>query len=138
MTAPVSRSRTYDTKRLLAAVHAGRRALGLDDATYRALLQRVTGRRSAAGLVPRELQAVIEEMRRLGFARSEWRRLEEPHQRKILAMWRRMHDAGLVRERNPDGFVRRMAGVERLEWLRAEDAAPVIEALKEWSERGHG
>ncbi len=130
--------RRRDTRRLLAAVHAGRRALGLDDATYRALLQRITGRRSAADATPRDLQQVIEEMRRLGFERVGWRRLEEPHQRKILAMWRRMYDAGLVRERDPDGFVRRMAGVDRLEWLRAAEAEPVIEALKDWSERAGG
>lgn len=118
---------------LLAAIHTGRRRLGLDEDVWRALLRRVTGCGSLREVDEDGLRLVLEELRARGFA--GFRRLDEPHQRKIMALWRAMWRRGLVRERDPDGFVRRMAGVDRLEWLRADDALPIIEALKEWSER---
>lgn len=56
-----------ETKRLLTLVHVGRRELGLDDEDYRALLESVTGSRSAKGLKATQLEAVITVMKGLGF-----------------------------------------------------------------------
>ena len=43
----------------LAAIHLGKKELGLDDDTYRDMLEQVTGKRSAKGLNDDELVAVL-------------------------------------------------------------------------------
>jgi phage gp16-like protein len=58
-------------KRTLAAIHAAKHKLGLDDDVYRALVARVSAangieQRSAADCTPRQLFAVADELRRLG------------------------------------------------------------------------
>jgi hypothetical protein len=54
-------------KRMLAAIHAAKRDLGLDDDIYRDLLERLTGARSAAGLGPAALAAVLDHLAALGW-----------------------------------------------------------------------
>ena len=62
--------RTRDLKR----IHTGRKFLCLDDDTYRDLLERVTGKRSAADLTGPQRRAVIDELWRLGFKPKDHRR----------------------------------------------------------------
>jgi hypothetical protein len=49
-----------------------------------------------------------------------------------------MHDEGIVK--NPSeaalaSYVKRLTGVDRLEWLSTEQASSVIETLKKWHKR---
>lgn len=53
--------------KLLAVVHVGKKELGLDDDTYRDLLQAVTGKRSAKDLKIDELNKVIRALEQKGF-----------------------------------------------------------------------
>jgi len=52
---------------MIAKIKIAQKDLAMDDAAYRALLTRVTGKNSAAVLDKGELEAVIREMQRLGF-----------------------------------------------------------------------
>ncbi|MFO1038127.1 MAG: regulatory protein GemA [Geminicoccaceae bacterium] len=127
-----------DRRAQLALVHMGRKQLGLDEDTYRQLLERVAGRRSAGELKPSQLRSVIGEMRRLGFKDRPVRKLKEPQHRKIAALWAELRRAGVLREKTDralDAFVKRQTGVERLEWLDATQSNRVIEALKSWGKR---
>ncbi len=55
---------TSSTRRaLLAMIHAARRALALDDESYRALLERLTGKRSCSDMTYQELQLVVDHFR---------------------------------------------------------------------------
>ncbi|KMQ73769.1 regulatory protein GemA [Marinobacter subterrani] len=54
-------------QRGLAQVHIAAKELGMDDDTYRALLARVAGVRSAKHLNARQLSQVLDEFRRLGW-----------------------------------------------------------------------
>jgi hypothetical protein len=54
-------------RRQLAAIHAAKRDLRLDDDTYRDLLERLTGVRSAAELGPASLDAVLDYMAEQGW-----------------------------------------------------------------------
>ncbi|MFX6292549.1 regulatory protein GemA, partial [Acinetobacter baumannii] len=54
--------------RELARIHQAKKQLGLDEDTYRAVLERVTGQRSAADLSAAGRAAVLAEFERLGFA----------------------------------------------------------------------
>ena len=143
-----------DAKRLLKIVQVGRRELGLDDEDYRALLESVTGARSAKGLSAAKLDAVITAMKGMGFkvkggAQVNGRRsppssakVQAPEVRKVRAIWITMYNDGFVRDGSDDAlgsYIKRMtananggAGIARPEWLTAAQAERVLEALKKW------
>jgi hypothetical protein len=132
-----------------AAIHVAKKQLGLDDDTYRAVLVRVTGVSSSRDMSPAQRQAVLDEMRRLGFepaagARSNGARkpLEGPFARKLQALWIAAWNLGLVRDRRDEAlsaFVRRQTGIDHVSFLRdAADGKKAIEALKGWLARDGG
>lgn len=55
-------------RKLIAKIKIGQQQLGLDDATYRALLLRVSGKNSCTKLDMRGLEAVLAELEKQGFA----------------------------------------------------------------------
>lgn len=59
--------------KLLAVVHVGKKELGLDDDTYRDLLEQVTGKRSAKDLKIEELNKVIRALEQKGFKNQKKR-----------------------------------------------------------------
>ena len=129
-------------RRELAAIHAARRALGLDEDTYRDLLEAWTGKRSAAQLTDEERQFVIECFRRLGFSRrTDEVQVEpdDPEQTKLIKnLWLRLYRMRQVR--NPslaalNHWVRRMTGISHVRWLPPHEANICIEALKSWLKR---
>ncbi|WP_303845229.1 gp16 family protein [Aeromonas sobria] len=143
-----------DAKHLLKIVQVGRRELGLDEEDYRALLESVTGARSAKGLSAAKLDAVITAMKGLGFkvkggAQVNGRRsppsaakVQAPEVRKVRAIWITMYNDGFVRDGSDDAlgnYIKRMtasanggAGISRPEWLTSVQAERVLEALKKW------
>ncbi|MGY3873475.1 gp16 family protein [Aeromonas dhakensis] len=143
-----------DAKRLLKLVQVGRRELGLDEEEYRALLEQVTGVRSAKGMSASKLDAVIIAMKGLGFkvkggAQVAGRRsppssakVQAPEVRKLRAIWITMKQDGLLHDGSEDAlgsFIRRMTasanggvGISRAEWLTSFQAERVLEALKKW------
>lgn len=52
---------------MLSKIHIAQSQLKLEDDAYRAILERVTGKRSAGEMTLAELDAVINELRRLGW-----------------------------------------------------------------------
>lgn len=123
----------------LAKVHIAKKELGLEDETYRDILERVTGQRSAARLEDRQLGAVLSELRRLGWKpRGRKPRPKNPMLRKIHALWGILADHGHVRSREEqaiNSYIKRMTGIERPEWLTTADCSRVIESLKGWLAR---
>lgn len=110
-------------------IQIGRRALGLDEATYRALLANLTGGKSSSkDLTAPERQRVLNHMKARGFevkprqpARpgaqaqaqpapgvAAWR--HEPLMRKLRAMWYALAAAGAVQR--PDGVEACNAAIE--------------------------
>lgn len=133
----------------LASIHVAKKQLGLDDDTYRDLLERVTGQRSAKGLSDAQQENVLEAMRQAGFkpARKPVSTAgEQPFKGRfagiLQAYWISAYQLGLVRDRSDAAlisFVRRQTGIDHMRWLRdAAEAARVIEALKGWMARGAG
>lgn len=132
----------------LAAIHIAKKDLRLDDDTYRDVLERVTGKRSARELTIVESGRVLDEMKRLGFkaaskpARAGAVVLEGPYVPKLRALWISGWNLGVVKDRTDEGlaaFVRRQAKIDHMNWLRdAADANRVIEAIKGWLAREAG
>ena len=122
----------------LAKVHIARKELRLDDETYRALLLRVTGQASSGGCSDLQLDAVLEEFKRLGWVpQQKGRPLSgKPHVRKIFALWTQLtpylRNSGREALR---AFVQRQTGVADPEWLDGAQANKVTEALKAWLKR---
>ncbi len=52
---------------VLAKIHIAKKDLRMDDVAYRAMLKRVTGKSSSAGMSPRQRGAVLAEFKRLGW-----------------------------------------------------------------------
>ena len=144
-----------DAKRLLTLVHVGRRELSLDDEDYRALLESVTGSRSAKGLKAAQLEAVVTAMKGLGFkvkGNTTGRRsppsaahVQAPEVRKLRAIWITMHRHGLLRDGSETAlnhYVERQTvrinngvGVAEVAWLSEALAYLVLESLKNWHKR---
>ncbi len=142
----------------LAKIHVAKAQLaklGLDDEAYREVVFRVSrefrpsgGVRSSALMTAQERRALLDELKRLGFqdapaknagAPEDWIETDVPHLRKLLACWRDLERLGVIsptrRKTKLRRFVRRMTGVEALEWLTLEETNQVIEGLKAWAAR---
>ncbi|WP_052730444.1 gp16 family protein [Sphingomonas sp. SRS2] len=134
-----------DRRALLGKVHLASKALGLDDDDYRAVLERITGKRSAGQCDAGQLVAIVAEFERLGF-RSQVRATTRPGPashpiaRKARAMWISLHQLGAINdpsERALEAFCKRQVGVDRLHWANHAQGFRLIEALKAMAER-HG
>ena len=151
---------TIDPRRraMIGKVKIAQKALGLDEDTYRALLERVTGQRSAAALTIDQLDAVLSDMQTKGFVPTMvWRtsgddrvrpehggsvskskRADHPSARKARALWLSLHALGVVRDRREsalEAFAARQIGVDRLQWADQGQVFKLIEALKAMAER---
>lgn len=111
----------------LAKIHIARQQLGMDDESYRAMLQRVAGVRSAAALNPSQAAAVLAELQRMGFAPKPTPKSQgKPHNMDARAMPIMMKkvEALLADMALPwayaDGIAKQMFGIERCAWIRKE------------------
>ncbi|WP_368165468.1 gp16 family protein [Aeromonas sp. R6-2] len=154
-----------DRTRLIRLVQVGRRTLGLDEETYRALLEQQSGKRSAAELTIPELDKVLLAMKGAGFKpkvkrpvkgavkAGESKRLSPArgaHAKTaeinvIRAVWITMHRHGLLHDGSETAlnhYVERQTmrlnngiGVAEVAWLTDGLAYQVLESLKNWHKR---
>ncbi|HRO86898.1 MAG TPA: regulatory protein GemA [Chiayiivirga sp.] len=130
----------------LARIHQGKKALGLDEAEYRALLQRASdgvdgldGVSSSALMSEAQQLAVIRAMTERGFqieaaqhrARRRWP--GEPKDCAARPMLRKLR-ALLADGKKPWAYAhamgKRMFGVARVEWLHDGDLHKLVAALQ--------
>jgi phage gp16-like protein len=119
----------------LAAIHVAIKQLGLDDGTYRAMLSNLTHGRiiSSADATADERRTIIEHLRRLGFKKIPPHPADNAQDRMARSLWLECAKAGAIRDRREKAFLKfakRVTGIDRLEWMNAEDANKLIEALK--------
>lgn len=133
MIAPEARNRE------LAAIHVGKKALGLDDGTYRDMLFMVARVRSAADLDHAGRRAVLEHMRQRGFERTVNRPAPADHGKKPQVPADRQAlvdklEAQLASAARPWNYVRAMAKrmfhVDQIEWASAEQLRKLVAALE--------
>ncbi len=123
----------------IKAIHVGRRQLGIEEEDARDLYERVTSKRSLKLMSVSEHNAIVQELRKLGFTKptsSTAQRLQGRYAPKIQALWIALWNMGAVQNRDDAAlltFVKRQAGVDHTRFLfHPSDAAKVIEALKSW------
>lgn len=126
----------------LSKIHIAKKDLGLDDDTYRALLTRVAGVRSAKDLNPRQTGRVLAEFVRLGWAPSATKTgrkapVPAPDRQKLIGKI----EAFLAEAQRPwtyvDSMAARMFKIERVEWLDPEQLQKMVAALT-YDARRHG
>jgi phage gp16-like protein len=135
-------------ERLVRLIHVGKRDLGLDDETYRAMLVGCVNKDSTKAMTVQELERVLERMKRNGFKirtknksgpPTSYRTVAQyPEARKIRALWLFLCELGAVA--NPAeaalaAYVKRITGVEALQWLNGRQMETVIETMKKWAMR---
>lgn len=126
----------------LSKIHIAKKDLGLDDDTYRALLTRVAGVRSAKDLNPRQTGRVLAEFVRLGWTPSATKTgrkapVPAPDRQKLIGKI----EAFLAEAQRPwtyvDSMAARMFKIERVEWLDPEQLQKMVAALT-YDARRHG
>ncbi|WP_048797069.1 MULTISPECIES: gp16 family protein [Serratia] len=118
---------------LIKVIHTGKKALGWDDETYRAVLARVTGKRSARDCSEAELERVVLYMRDQGFA-STAKYGRKPNaaigKKAVLGKI----EALLAEAKRPWGYAealgKRMFDQQKLEWLTTKQLIAVMNALQ--------
>ncbi|KGT95321.1 hypothetical protein NG99_04700 [Erwinia typographi] len=118
---------------LIRIVHTGKSRLGWDDDTYRDVLARLTGKRSASDCSATELEKVVTYMRTVGFAptASYGRRPRVATGRKGMLS---KIEALLAEAGRPwdylDGIVERMLGEKKpVEWLNDDQVRKLMQML---------
>lgn len=124
-------------RKQLAAIHAARRDLGLDEDSYRHMLSEVAGVRSAADLDVDGRRKVLDHLRRVGWSAKPRRRVAEhpgtPHNLDREQMLQKI-EAQLASMGLPwsyaDAIAKQQTGIQRVAWLRnREHLTGVIGAL---------
>ena len=143
---------TPNRQRLIRLIHVAKRDLSMDDDTYRAILLRIGKKASSADLTIPELEKVLEHLKRSGFkVRSKSKSAPKPEQakpsrplaqdlesKKIRALWLFLHELGAVKNPSEEAlaaYVKRIAGVDALQWISGEQAERLIETMKKWAMR---
>lgn len=128
----------------LAKIHIAKQQLGLDDETYRALLARVAGVRSAKELNPRQVGAVLREFERLGFQpkpstkRTSRAKPNPAAERKALVgkIEAQLAEAGRAWA-YADAMALRMFNVAQVEWCNPDQLRRLVAALA-YDAKRHG
>ncbi|MDR3437161.1 regulatory protein GemA [Telmatospirillum sp.] len=130
-------------KALSAKIHVAKKQLGLDEVTYRAMVERVTGKSSTKDAVTSKLIDLVKELEAKGFRNtSTFHPSSKPDVRKIYALWGELKRLDALD--NPTkaalrAFCARMAATGTAttdpEFLTPAQCRQVIEGLKAWVDR---
>jgi len=135
----LARAADGNRRALLAKVHMAKKDLALTEDNYRDRLFQVTGHRSAAECDERQLVAMIESMKAVGWKDKPARRAggrplaDGPQARKARAQWLSLWNLGVIEEpgeRALAAFVRRQTGREDLRFCDAQQLNKVVDGLK--------
>lgn len=128
------------TRAAIAKIHVARKQLALSEENYRSILIRITGQDTSSVLNDRQVDDVLAEFRRLGWRpKKAFKPSDKPFVRMIYALWKEAARVGAVSTSSKPAlraFVERQTrrggkrGIDDPEFLRAEDARRVTEALK--------
>lgn len=144
------RSETDNRKHYYTLLQVGKAELHWDDEFYYGIwlpMQGATlkdGKYSATTMTIGQLCQAVETMKKQGFKvkhrtdKSVRKLAGDAQSKKIRALWLDMHDQCIVRnpsEASLAAYVKRLTGVEALQWLDSKQASGVIEALKKWQQR---
>ena len=137
----------------IAAIHAIKSRLGLQDDDYRALLVNLTGKSSSKAMAPAEQARVREHMQqlavRMGVAKpahsrrttfAQAKAVASPKERKVWALWNQLGRDGVVHNTSAaalNAWVERTVHVSARGFATSAHLDTLIEGLKAWQKRGY-
>lgn len=133
----------------LAKIHIAIKEIPLDDQTYRDILRTIFKKSSAKELNDRQCTMLLNRFQvRYGWKPRHGNKSPKPPQsrplsqdamaKKARALWLSLYEMGIVRDPGESAlgsYVKRMTGVEALQWLDNKQLWLVIESLKRWVKR---
>jgi phage gp16-like protein len=132
----------------ISAIHVAKKQLGLDEDTYRAKLEIITGKASTKSMTEAERERVLQVFRKEGFQPKSNRRadgrlkISGKYAGKLQALWISAWNLGIIQNRDDAALVKfaeRQTGIEHVRFLKnAADARKAVEALKGWIARVGG
>lgn len=127
---------------LIAKLHVAKKQLGMEDDEYRALLEKLTGHRSAADLTEDQLHRVLARLRDAGFkSKKSAAPGSKAHVAHIQKLWADLGAMGALSDPSDAAlraFVQRQTSVSAPQFLNPKQANKVIEGLKGWIARVKG
>ncbi len=127
---PTNPAQRDPRNRELAAIHIGKKRLGLDDATYRDMLWTVARVRSAAELDAHGRRAVLEHMRARGYHATTRPKVRVAESReRMVAKVRAMLAEAHRPDSYADSMAKRMFSVEQFIWLKDGELHKLVAAL---------
>ena len=119
-------------KDYLAAIHMGKKALNLDEDTYRDMLENVTGKRSAKDMDMDELVKVIQHLDQHGFSKREFGNKPKVKQTKEALIGK--IEAHLTEHKlhwnYATGIAKKMFQKEALEFCSEHELHKIVAALE--------
>lgn len=143
MNAP-ARFASQHRRSMLAKVHVAKKELCLDDDTYSGVVHRITGHASSGDCTDAQLNALLDEFRRLGWqakpkvARSTI--ADHKPAKKARALWISLGQLGAIdnaSEKALEAFAARQTECAQMQWADQGKMFKLIEALKAMALR-HG
>jgi phage gp16-like protein len=136
-------SQSANRQRLIRLIHVAKRDLSMDDDTYREILRRFGKRASSTELSVPDLERVLEHMKRCGFkvrskAKPSRALAQDRQSKKIRALWLFLHQLQAVKNPSEEAlaaYVKRITGVDALQWIDGAQAERLIETMKRWAMR---
>jgi len=136
-------------RQLYGKIEIAKKDLGLDEDTYRDMLEEKFGVRSRTAMSDGQLVTLVEDFKSLGWKPKPSKRrqrqdhgrplADDPQAKKARALWLSLYWLGIVRDNREAalaGYVKRMAGVDALQFVTNWE--PIIEGLKAWATREGG
>lgn len=116
----------------LAAIHMGKAELGLDDDTYRDMLEQITGKRSAKDLNNDELVKVLQHLENLGFTKREFGKKPKVKLTKeaLIAKIEALLTESELHWNYAVGIARRMFQKEALEFCTENELWRIVASLE--------
>jgi phage gp16-like protein len=135
----------------IPVLHIAKKEFGLDDDSFRDVLERVTGKRSLRAMSDAERTAVLEDFKAKGFeikrGSSKGRKAgisTKKYVRMIFALWKSCAALGVIDDGSKaalrsfvaNGTEAKGKRVDDPDFLTYDQAAPIIETLKSMERRG--
>lgn len=130
----IAKSSEHRRKADLAMIHVAKKALGLEDDAYRAILVNVTGKSSSASLNASERQAVLDRFKKVGFKvdknnAGRARPKAAPQRAQLVNKIEAQLTVAKLPWSYADAMAKRICGVDRIEFCQPAQLVKIVAAL---------
>lgn len=132
------------TRAQLAKIHIAKKELGISDEIYRDILHVNFHVESSSKLNRFSAEKLLTLFKTKGWKpkaskkKGHSPKLKDSQQRKVQALWITLAKAGVVRNGSDialQKYVKRLTGLDNLQWCGDAECYQLIESLKSWAQR---